>query len=126
MQQMKIGTNDRSERKKPKTWVAPQPKFQKQPLPKPQVFYFDIEAMQETRVQKANLVVVQHEDGTPESRKNLKMMRRRVPMTSFVTGCSMNTGYTDTKQPFIFVAHYLKGYDGYFVLEYLYHRTLFP
>ena len=72
MQQMKIGANDRSERKKSKTLVAPQPKFQKQPLSKPQVFYFDIEAMQETRVHKANLVVVQHEDGTPESRKMFK------------------------------------------------------
>ena len=127
MQKPIINANDRSERKKPKTWVAPRPKFQKQPLPKPQVFYFDIEAMQETRVHKANLVVVQHEDGTPESRKifkNDEMSSARDKFCDWVF--KEHCGYADTKQPFIFVAHYLKGYDGYFILEYLYIRSLFP
>ena len=127
MQKPIINVAGRSEKKKPKNWVAPQPKFQKQPLPKPQVFYFDIEAMQETRVHKANLVVVQHEDGTPESRKIFKNDATSSARDKFCDWVfKEHCGYADAKQPFIFVAHYLKGYDGYFVLEYLYHRTLFP
>ena len=122
-----INANNRSERKKTTTMVAPRNNVQKQPLPNPHIFYFDIEAMQETGVHKANLVVVQHEDGMPESRKIFKndaMSSARDKFCDWIF--KEHCGYADAKQPFIFVAHYLKGYDGYFVLEYLYHHTLFP
>ena len=35
-------------------------------------------------------------------------------------------GHQDSKQPIILVAHYFKGYDGYFVLNYLYDNNLLP
>ena len=76
---------------------------------------------------KANLVVVQHEDGTPESRNIFKNDATSSAHDKFCDWVfKEHCGYADAKQPFSFVAHYLKGYDGYFVLEYLYHRTLFP
>ena len=128
MQKPLINALGRSEKKKPTTvQVAPQNDRKKKPLPKPNVFYFDIEAMQETRVHKANLVVVQHEDGTPESRKIFKNDATSSARDKFCDWVfKEHCGYADAKQPFIFVAHYLKGYDGYFVLEYLYIHKLFP
>ena len=83
--------------------------------------------MQEIRVHKANHVVVQHEDGTPESHNIFKNDATSSARDKFFNWVfKEHCGYADAKQPFIFVAHYLKGYDGYFVLEYLYHSTLFP
>ena len=67
-----------------------------------------------------------HEDGNPEKQKIFK----NDPLTNardkfcdwvFKQHCSHKKD-----QPLIFVAHYLKGYDGYFVLEYLYLSKIFP
>ena len=53
----------------------------------PQVYYFDVEAMQETQVHKANLVV-QNENGA--SQKISKMIPQ-MPLTSFAIGYLKNT-----------------------------------
>ena len=91
----------------------------------PIIFYFDYEAMQDTGIHVPNLVVVQQEKGNHQ--EIFKNDSRRNCSEKFCDWVFRDRcGFQDIEQPLILVAHYLKGYDGYFVLRYLNNNNLLP
>ena len=91
----------------------------------PIVYYFDYEAMQDMGIHTPNLVVVQQEKGNHQ--EIFKNDSNRNCSDSFCDWVFRDRcGHQDIKQPLILVAHYFKGYDGYFVLRYLNDNNLLP
>ena len=93
----------------------------------PIVYYYDFEATQDTGIHTPNLVVVQQENGNPEDQIIFKNDMAKNSGDKFCGWVFQERcGHPDAKQPIILVAHYFKGYDGYFVLSYLYRNHLLP
>lgn len=82
---------------------------------KPKYFFFDFECIQETGTHVPNLVVVQDEKG------NEKVFRGPATRDEFCDWL-----FSEDHSGVICIAHNLKGYDAYFILQYLYENKILP
>lgn len=107
--------------------VASKPGPSKRARMSPLYVYFDYEAMQETGIHVPNLVVCQYENNG--LKQKIFQMSAELPNPSdafcqwvFEQHCEL----PDKNREIILIAHYLKGYDGFFVLDYLFRKLIFP
>ena len=82
---------------------------------KPKYLFFEFECMQETGIHVPNLVVVQDDMG------NEKVFRGPNTRDEFCDWL-----FSEDHREAICIAHNLKGYDSYFILQYLYKNAIRP